>query len=180
MLNYFYFSNTPFRDKFVSAERLNYELNDAPEMGLPTPEDPSVKKSQLVIRKENERLGKLVSEKPSYMYLIETISSLIRCVSIDFPKNYEPPADKPLTPYVIEDLGFKLTNDNMVLFMPENSFIVSLFAAARKSRAAVALSQAYVHYSFINHDFAEKLFKVVCNGLNENDYDRVRPFLILF
>ena len=85
MLNYFYFTNTPFRNKFISAERLNYELNDAPEMGLPTPEDPSVKKSQLVIRKENERLGKLVSEKPSYMYLIETISSLIRCVSIDIP-----------------------------------------------------------------------------------------------
>ena len=85
MLNYFYYTNTPFRDEFVGAERLNYELNDAPEMGLPTPEDPSVKKSLLVIRKENERLGKLVSNKPSYMYLIETISSLVRCVSIPQP-----------------------------------------------------------------------------------------------
>ena len=130
-------------------------------MGLPTPEDPSVKKSMLVIRKENERLSKLVTNKPAHMYLIETISSLVRCLSIPIPSNYEPPADQPLTPYVIEDLGYQLSKDNMVLFMPNETFICSLFLAARKSRAAVALSQAYVHHSFINEKFARKLFTVV-------------------
>lgn len=68
-------------------------------MGLPTPEDPSVKKSNLVIIKERERLSKLVTVKPSYMYLIETMSSLVRCISIDLPQNYQVPADQPVTPY---------------------------------------------------------------------------------
>ena len=99
------------------------------------------------------------------MYLIETISSLVRCISISLPQNYQPPADQPLTPYVIQDLGYELTKDNLVLFMPGESFIMTLFEAARKSRAAVALSRAYVHYSFINPVAAKKLFCVVCLGL---------------
>ena len=68
-------------------------MNEQPEMGLPTPEDPSVKKSNLVIIKERERLSKLTTNKPSFMYLIETMASLVRCCSIDIPSNYQPPAD---------------------------------------------------------------------------------------
>ena len=64
--------------------------------------------------------------------------------------------------------------------MPDVNFIAGLFHAAQKSRAAVALSQAYVHFSFYNHGFAKKLFNVVLDGLENHDYDKVRPFLILF
>ena len=149
-------------------------------MGLPTPEDPSVKKSNLVIIKERERLNKLLTNKPSYMYLIVTLSSLIRCMSVDLPQNYEPPANQPLTPYQIEDLGYQVSKDNLVLFMPDTSFIITLFEAARKSRSAVALSQVYVHYCFYSQSNAKKIFQVVCEGLEQYDYDKVRPFLILF
>ena len=71
-------------------------------------------------------------------------------------------ADQPVTPYVIQDLGYRLSKDNMVLWMPDTVFIVKLFEAARKSRAAVALSRAYVHYSFNNEKYAQNLFQVVC------------------
>ena len=60
-LNYFYFTNTPFQQAFVEAPRLNYQLTEQPEMGLPTPEDPTQKKSTLAITKEKDRLRKLVS-----------------------------------------------------------------------------------------------------------------------
>ena len=149
-------------------------------MGLPTPEDPQAKKSRIVIMKERDRLSKLESDNPSYMYLIETISSLIRCMSVPLPDNYVAMADQPVTPYVIRDLGYHLSKDNMVLFMPDTSFICRLFEAARKSRAAVALSRAYVHFCFNDEESTKKLFQVVFHGLDHFDYDKVRPFLILF
>jgi len=68
-------------------------------MGLPTPEDPSVKKSNLVILKEKDRLSKLTSRNPAYMYLIETISNLVRCISVDLPEGFQVPAGEPVTPY---------------------------------------------------------------------------------
>ena len=52
LFNFFYFQNTPFKDAFVNAERLNFELNEQPEMGLPTPTDPSAKMSNYAIAKE--------------------------------------------------------------------------------------------------------------------------------
>jgi len=68
-------------------------------MGLPTPEDLTVKKSNMVIHKEKERLSRLTSRNPPYMYLIETISNLVRCISIDLPEGYQLPAGQPVTPY---------------------------------------------------------------------------------
>ena len=70
----------------MDAPRLPFEVNEQPEMGLPTPEDPSRKKSTLAIRKEQKRLSTLVSSKPAYMYLIEVVSKLIRCVQLDVPQ----------------------------------------------------------------------------------------------
>lgn len=85
-----------------------------------------------------------------------------------------------MSPYQIEDLGYKLSSENLVLFTPDTTFIVSLFEAARKARSAVALSQCYVHYSFYTQQNAEKLFQVVMTGLDMYDFDKIRPFLILF
>jgi len=85
LLNYFYYTNTPFKDAFNNAERLNFQLNEQPEMGLPTPEDPNVKKSNMQIHKERDRLSRLTAKNPPYMYLIETISNLVRCINIDLP-----------------------------------------------------------------------------------------------
>ena len=101
LLNYFYFKNTPFRDAFVNAPQLNFQLNEAPTMGLPTPEDTTQKKSTLALVKEKERLAKLVSESPPYMYLIETVSNLIRCMHVEVPQGIQLAEGQLGTPYYI-------------------------------------------------------------------------------
>ena len=68
----------------------------------------------------------------------------------------------------------------MVLFMPDVTFIIQIFAAAHKSRAAVALSQAYCHISFYSPEYTKRIFDVVQSGLEQYDWDKIRPFLILF
>jgi len=67
-----------------------------------------------------------------------------------------------------------------VLFLPDVSFIWTLFAAAHKSRAAVALSKAYIHHSYYDPNLIKTCFTVVIQGLDEYDFDKCRPFLILF
>lgn len=52
-------------------------------MGLPTPEDPNQKLSNLAQIKENERRARLMSTKPAYTYMIETMANLIRCCRIE-------------------------------------------------------------------------------------------------
>lgn len=88
-------------------------------MDMPTPEDPNEKKSTLAIINERERLAKLMTDTPVYMHLIEAISNLIRCSHIDVPQGYKVEPGKNSTAYQIADLGFQLSQDNLVLFMPD-------------------------------------------------------------
>lgn len=66
-----------------------------------------------------------------------------------------------------------------MLFDPSPQFIVKLFVSAIKPRAAVALSKAYVHFNYYDGAGAQKLYKIVQTGLEEYDYDKIKPFLIL-
>lgn len=115
------------------------------------------------------------------MYLITTVGELIRCYTVDLSSASPPMPNGPdPTLYQITDLGCKLTNNNIVLFMPDYKFIASLFASAHKPRASVALSKAYVHYSFYKNSHAEVLCQAIQHGLEENDLEKAKPFLILF
>jgi len=67
-----------------------------------------------------------------------------------------------------------------VLWTPDVSFSIQLFATAHKSRAAVAFAKAYVHYGFYDEDFAKRIYHTFATGLQEYDFDKIRPFLILF
>lgn len=98
-------------------------------MGLPTKEQ-SKGKNPLAIAKERDRLGKLQSDTPPYMYLIETVASLVKCMHVNVPEGIQIEGGQPVTPYQIEDLGTRLTSNNMILFLPEASFITNLFASA--------------------------------------------------
>lgn len=149
-------------------------------MGLPTPEDPTQRKSAIALRKERDRMGKLSSDSPPYMYLIDTVATLVRCMRVELAQGLQLEEGQPATPYQLHDLGFSPTNENLVLFMPDVQFIQTIFAAAHKSRAAVALSQAYVHHTFYSPTQAMQVFSVVQEGLELLDYDKIRPFLILF
>lgn len=179
LLNFFYILKTPYRNDFLNAPRLDYQMTDQPEMGLPTPEDPSAKKSTYAMAKEKARLSKLVSQKPQYMYLITTFSMLIRSMHLELPEGYALEPGVKATPFQLAMSSHQLSQRLMVLFQPDPQFIEMLFAAAHKARAAVALSQAYVHYAYFDAVKMNNLFTIVRTGLENQDSARIMPFLIL-
>ena len=113
------------------------------------------------------------------MHLIEAVASLIRCSNPHVPEGINLDAGAR-TPYEIAKLGNDLTQNNLTLWNPAESFIVTLFGTAHKPRAAVALSKAYMHYFFYDVAGIDKLMKVVEEGMKTYDSDQTRPFLILF
>lgn len=97
------------------------------------------------------------------MYLIEVISKLIRCVSLDIPQQAPIEQGQPQSPYHFADVNFsfKLTENNLLLWTPDVSFIIQLFSAAHKPRASVALAKAYMHYGYYEPEFVRNIFNVV-------------------
>ena len=108
----------------MEAPRGNFELNEAPEMGLPTSEDLNQKKSTFALAKEQQRLEKLQTDKPKNMYLIETVSNLVRCSHVETNSAALINPNEQVPMYQITDLGFQLSQDNLVLFDPPAHFIV--------------------------------------------------------
>lgn len=54
------------------------------------------------------------------------------------------------------------------------------FAEAKRNRSAWAVAKAHCHWAYTDRDQVEELFRTVEAGLNEHDYDGIRPFLCLF
>ena len=98
LLNYFYIQQTPFKDDFINAPRLRYTLTEEPEMGLPT-KDQNKSRSNLALRKERDRIAKLQTDQPKYMFLIETISSLVRCTTVKPPEGIQVESGQRTTPF---------------------------------------------------------------------------------
>lgn len=93
LLNLFYYDYTPqnFKDDFNDKSMCLINFND-PTMGNPTVHDPEQKKSAFDILKERERLKNLqkAGDKKN-MYLIETLSLLLRTLTIEVPDNVNIP-----------------------------------------------------------------------------------------
>jgi hypothetical protein len=126
----------------MEENKLPFDLNLTPEIGLPTPEDTNgEKKSGFAALKERQRLGKLRTDSPKYHFLIETLSNLARSIH------------QPLqTPYGLEDLGFNLTDQDQVLFLPSYEFLEKLFVSATKPGSSVSLARAYMHHAWADAD----------------------------
>ena len=56
-----------------------FQYNLTPEIGLPTPEG-EVKRTTFAMLKEQNRLKRLQTDNPKYLYLIETIANLARSI----------------------------------------------------------------------------------------------------
>ena len=168
LLNLHYIENSPWRDEFIQAPRLNYAITEMPEMGLPTGSDSDIENQQnLISMKEKQRKMKLMSNNPPYMYLCETVSNLIRCMRPDLPQEG---SGTTKTPYTLDDFGLELSRNNLVLFTPDVHYILKLFRTAHKSRAAVALAKAYIHYSYHSPQRVEILSDIVRAGLEQSEY----------
>jgi hypothetical protein len=66
------------------------------------------------------------------------------------------------------------------LFFPLHQYINKIFVVARKPHAYLPLIRGYMNYAYNNPNQVGQLYEVVELGLNENDYDRVRPYYVLF
>jgi len=56
-------------------------VNETPEIGLPTAEDPNARpKMGYALARERVRMGKMRIESPKMAYLIEAISNLARAI----------------------------------------------------------------------------------------------------
>ena len=112
------------------------------------------------------------------MYLVEALSLCVRCLHVE--AEFEIPAGQKRTPYELEDLGLQLTQRDNLLFMPMPNFIAKIFASCTKVRPLVHLTKCYMHWCYHDYNFADKLFDTVTFGLKNYDFDRLRPFLVLF
>lgn len=107
---------------------------------------------------------------PKYKYLLETVSNCIRAF-----RNHE--SDSP---YLLNDTGFEtIIPYERDLFIPEAKFLMRVFQHAKKNRAIVAVSKAYVHFAWNDADAFKELLEIIGNYINELDYDTVKPVLIL-
>ena len=149
----------------------------APEMGLPTPEDDD-KTSTFAQLKEKARLHRLKTDKPNFMYLFELMSNCVRCLNVDVP--YNQAEGHPKTPYQLDQTKFEFNEHERVLFAPDPEFLSKVFEAATKPRSVVALARAYMHVNYHDQEGAGKLWELVKAGLEVNDHDKLRPFLVLF
>lgn len=61
-----------------------------------------------------------------------------------------------------------------------SEYIKRVFAQAHKPRAYLPLIRGYMNVAHYDTDFSVQMYEVVSKGLNESDYDRVRPFFVLF
>lgn len=66
------------------------------------------------------------------------------------------------------------------IFIPEAKFLKRFIVEAKRNRSAWAVARAHCHYAYSDREQVEELFRTVEAGLNEHDYDSIRPFLCLF
>ena len=178
MLNYFYWDMSPYHQEFTNENKVPFETKPEPDMGLPTPEDTRVKSTPFALIKEQSRLKRLHSDDPKFVYMIEVIGQVARTLHITVGEGDDVKTET--SPFALEDSGYVLSQHNHVLFLPQPEFIQKLFLAATKPRAVVAACKAYMHYCYHDEALAQKLFDTVKNGLCDYDYDKIRPFLVLF
>lgn len=177
LLNFFHLEFTPYKEAFLNGLPFDITVTD-PEMGLPTQEDPNAKKSHFATARERQRVLKLVTQRPQSHYLLEALSYCIRCLHVE--SEYEFQAGQKRTPYELENLGYGLAGNDTVLFMPTADFIAKVFYSCTKARAAVKITEAYMHWCYHDSNNANRLWETVEYGLKQYDSDRLRPYLVLF
>lgn len=84
-MNFFHIKDTPYQKEFLELQMPYFTLKDELDIGLPTIDDPNQKLSLFSQLKEKSRLKKLYSDKPKYLYLIETVSNCMRSLHVEAP-----------------------------------------------------------------------------------------------
>ena len=148
---------------------------ELPDMGLPTVIDKK-QMNQFQEMLEKKRLKNLAEGVPQYKYIYEAISYCIR--------GFKPHGDQvqgtPNSPYQLDDTAHPgIQTQERDLLFPDPKFIKTLFNNQRKNRGFIYLSIAYAHYTWFDKEDYQNLLHVIHYGLNENDYQDIKPFLAL-
>ena len=142
LLNYFHWDCSPYLEEFKATVPLPFEVNEKPDIGLPTHDTEGQKKGQFAILKRNMRLKKLMTDEPHFPYLVETMANLARSI-----KNLQKQPTKYMLNPAIQTLG----EHDLVLFLPSFEFLEKVFVSATKPRIITTLCKAYLHHA-INDD----------------------------
>ena len=117
---------------------------------------------------EKKRIRSLAEGTIKFKYLIETVGNLIRSTR----------CGQRQTPFQLDNLNFDgLTQPERDLFYPSYKFLKKFILEAKKARALNSLAPAYLHFTYFDEESYKELLRACAQGLNEHDYDELRPFL---
>lgn len=169
LMEFFFDDVSPHREFFRDFTDINPQYKEKPDIGLPT-EINRKNMSQFQELLERRRMKNLQDAPPKYKYLIEAVSNCIRAF-----KNGE-----KRSPFQLDDVAHEsLLSQERDLFIPESKFLKKVFSEARKNRSINYVCMGYVHFTWTEAEGFKELMGVIQNGLNENDYDDIRPYLML-
>lgn len=174
-MDFFFDSASPYRQLFGDMNDLGpVHITEQPEMGLPTDLDKKMRTyfQQMI---EKRRRQNLANATPKYKYLIEVVSLCVR--HIKAPNTQQSPfaldaqyKDAITTFYQAQESD---------IFNPEAKFLKKFIVEARSNRSIGMMTSLHCHHAFHDNEGPEELFKTVEAGLNDYDFDQVRPFLCM-
>ena len=107
---------------------------------------------------------------PKYHYFFELIGICARSVKVCEGRSS----------FQLDSINYEgLSSDEKNIFLPERKFMIRILQQAKKKRPMVELAKAYCHFAFADKDLFQELVLTIQEGLNEYDYDDIKPFLVL-
>lgn len=172
-----------FFGKATAAYRERYEdmsglgpirTTAQPEIGLPTTVDTKIR-TYFQALQEKRRRQRLADAPAKHKYLLELVSYCVRHLNVGAAGQEQywlDPGRATLTTFV--------DPQEADVYAPGAAFLRQVFAAAKRNRSMWAVARAHCHYASHDPDLVTELFRTVQTGLEQHDYDGVRPFLCLF
>jgi len=80
---------------------------------------------------------------------------------------------------LLEELTLAINTSERDLYIPEAKFLKRVFNSAPRTRSIVKICEGYCHFTWTDTDHWKDLLKTALEGLNDNDFDEIRPFLML-
>ena len=176
-MDFFFDGASPYRAFFSDMTDLGpLWTREQPDIGLPTTVNQKVR-SYFQALQEKRRLHHLASAAPKYKYLMELVSACVRQMQVLGP-NRSTPHQQLDASEAGAITGFVSTQESDI-FIPEAKFLKKFIAEGRRNRSMLAVARAHCHYAVQDADQVAELFKTVQAGLQDQDYDGLRPFLCL-
>lgn len=173
-MDFFFGKASPYRETFSDMSGLGpTRTTEQPEIGLPTNVNQQTQ-SYFQVLQERRRRQCLSGATPKYKYLLELVSFCVRHLNVGgagLGPHWLDPGRAALATFV--------DAQEADIYAPVAAFLTRVFAAAKRNRSMWAVARAHCHYASQDPEQLEELFRTVQAGLEQHDYDEIRPFLCL-